>query len=230
VPFIVSVSLPLSATMSSSSSSATKSAPKLKLTYFNGRGRAEITRWIFAEAGVEFEDNRIEGKDWGKLKDSTPYGQLPLLEVDGVTLAQSSAIERYAARVAGVAGKNDLENAKADSIVEALHDAVKNFMAAAFHKDKDEQAKLFTAYWSGDWAKWGAILEKVLKANNEGKGYFVGEGVTFADLHFAVIADNLTGVNKDALKEFPLLAGLHDRVLKRDNIAAWIKKRPTTAF
>jgi glutathione S-transferase len=219
--------------MSSSSSSASttaKATPKLKLTYFAGRGRAEITRWIFAEAGIEFEDNRIEGKDWGKLKDSTPYGQLPLLEVDGVTLAQSSAIERYAARISGLAGKNDIENAKADSIVEALHDAVKNFMTAAFTKDKDEQAKLFTAYWSGDWVKWGGILEKVLKANNEGKGWFVGENPTFADLHFGVIAENLTGANKDAFKDFPLLGALAERVVKRDNIAAWIKKRPTSAF
>jgi glutathione S-transferase len=220
----------MSSSSSSSSSSTAKSTPKLKLTYFAGRGRAEITRWIFAEAGIEFEDNRIEGKDWGKLKDSTPYGQLPLLEVDGVTLAQSSAIERYAARLGGVAGKNDLENAKADSIVEALHDAVKNFMTAAFTKDKDEQAKLFTAYWSGDWVKWGGILEKVLKANNEGKGYFVGDSVTFADLHFGVIAENVVGANKDAFKDFPLLGALAERVQSRDKIAAWIKKRPTTSF
>jgi glutathione S-transferase len=215
---------------SSSSASSSSKQPKLKLTYFAGRGRAEITRWIFAEAGVEFEDNRIEGKDWAKLKDSTPYGQLPLLEVDGVTLAQSSAIERYAARLAGLAGKNDLENAKADSIVEALHDAVKNFMTAAFTKDKDEQAKLFKSYWENDWVKWGAILEKTLKANGDGKGYFVGEGVTFADLHFGVIAENLTGANKDVFKDFPLLGGLADRVTGRDKIAAWIKKRPSSAF
>jgi glutathione S-transferase len=215
---------------SSAASSASKSTPKLKLTYFAGRGRAEITRWIFAEAGIEFEDNRIEGKDWGKLKDTTPYGQLPLLDVDGVILAQSSAIERYAARLGGLAGKNDLENAKADSIVEALHDAVKAFMTAAFTKDKDEQAKLFTAYWSGDWVKWGAILEKVLKSNGEGKGWFVGDGLTFADLHFGVIAENLTGANKDAFKDFPLLGALAERVQSRDKIAAWIKKRPSSAF
>ena len=33
-----------------------------KLTYFNGRGRAELSRLIFAAAGVEFEDERIN--DW----------------------------------------------------------------------------------------------------------------------------------------------------------------------
>ena len=37
-----------------------------KLNYFNGRGRAEISRLIFAAAGVKFEDNRIE--DWPKAK------------------------------------------------------------------------------------------------------------------------------------------------------------------
>ena len=43
-----------------------------KLTYFNGRGRAELARLIFSAAGVSFEDERIS--DWpgtvkaGKLK------------------------------------------------------------------------------------------------------------------------------------------------------------------
>lgn len=36
--------------------------PSYKLTYFNGRGRAELARLIFAAAGVPFEDERIS--DW----------------------------------------------------------------------------------------------------------------------------------------------------------------------
>ena len=39
------------------------------LHYFNGRGRAEISRLIFAHAGVAFNDNRIE--DWPKTKPGT---------------------------------------------------------------------------------------------------------------------------------------------------------------
>ena len=41
-----------------------------KLTYFNGRGRGEIARMLFAAAGKEFEDVRIEFPDWPKLKSS----------------------------------------------------------------------------------------------------------------------------------------------------------------
>lgn len=47
---------------------------KYKLTYFNLRGRAEIPRLIFAVAGQEFEDVRIDGKtDWPSLKSSKFY-------------------------------------------------------------------------------------------------------------------------------------------------------------
>ena len=43
---------------------------KIKLTYFNLRGRAEPSRLILAQAGIEYEDNRIEQADWPKLKPS----------------------------------------------------------------------------------------------------------------------------------------------------------------
>jgi len=43
-----------------------------KLTHFNARGRAELIRMIFAHAGVEFDDVRIERRSaaWAQLKES----------------------------------------------------------------------------------------------------------------------------------------------------------------
>jgi len=48
-----------------------------KLTHFNARGRAEVIRMIFAHAGVDFEDNRVERRSaaWTQLKESQ-YGAL----------------------------------------------------------------------------------------------------------------------------------------------------------
>ena len=35
-----------------------------KLSYFDIRGKSEIIRLIFAQAGVEYEDNRIGQNEW----------------------------------------------------------------------------------------------------------------------------------------------------------------------
>ena len=43
---------------------------KVKLTYFNLRGRAEPARLILAHAGVDFEDCRITSEEWQTLKPS----------------------------------------------------------------------------------------------------------------------------------------------------------------
>lgn len=42
----------------------------IKLTYFNVRGRAEVSRMILAQAGVKYEDERIAREDWPALQPS----------------------------------------------------------------------------------------------------------------------------------------------------------------
>jgi glutathione S-transferase len=45
-------------------------APAYKLTYFNGRGLAETSRYLLKYGGIDFEDVRVEHADWPQLKDS----------------------------------------------------------------------------------------------------------------------------------------------------------------
>lgn len=51
------------------------------------------------------------------------FGQVPVLEVDGKTIAQSMSIARFLARRYKLAGKNELEEAEADMIVGFMEDA-----------------------------------------------------------------------------------------------------------
>ena len=55
---------------------------KLKLIYFNGRGRGEPARLILAQAGVEYEDERIEFEDWPALKSSKMFCTLLYIKND----------------------------------------------------------------------------------------------------------------------------------------------------
>ena len=44
--------------------------PAYTLYYFNGRGRAEICRMVFAAAAVQFMDKRIKFSEWNNFKAS----------------------------------------------------------------------------------------------------------------------------------------------------------------
>lgn len=49
-------------------------------------------------------------------------GQMPVLEVDGQRVHQSIAIERYVAKLVGLAGATDWENLQIDSAVDTVND------------------------------------------------------------------------------------------------------------
>ncbi len=42
--------------------------PQYKLIYFNGRGRGELPRQVFALAGQDFEDYRLKDGEWATFK------------------------------------------------------------------------------------------------------------------------------------------------------------------
>ena len=53
-----------------------------------------------------------------------PGGQLPVLEMEGLQLGQPIAIARFIANRYNLAGKNLVENAKADMIVDCVHEVL----------------------------------------------------------------------------------------------------------
>ena len=76
------------------------SCPSLKLTYFDIHGgRGEPARLALSIGGLSVEDDRVAPSDWPARKPDTPFGALPVLEVDGQTLAQSNAINRYVGKL-----------------------------------------------------------------------------------------------------------------------------------
>ena len=51
-----------------------------------------------------------------------PWGKLPCLEYDGKKIVQSIAMARFVARENKLAGKNNLEAAQADMLVDCMND------------------------------------------------------------------------------------------------------------
>uniref|UniRef100_A0A670IUJ4 glutathione transferase n=1 Tax=Podarcis muralis TaxID=64176 RepID=A0A670IUJ4_PODMU len=100
-------------------------AGKPKLYYFNGRGRMESIRWLLAAAGVEFEEQLIETKEYlEKLKHGGDllFQQVPMVEMDGMKMVQSRAILNYIAAKYNLSGKDVKQRAWIDMYCEGTMD------------------------------------------------------------------------------------------------------------
>jgi len=213
---------------SSSSSAAATTLSKPRLTYFNGRGLGEFCRMVLAAANVDYEDRRVD--DIKDLKSQLNFGQVPLYETpDGLKLNQSGAIARFIAASHGLYGANVSESARIDMIVDGLGDVrAKYFVHRALPADQQDAAK--AKFGTETLIEWLGYFERILSENNHGQGFFVGNKLSLADITFFVVSEAAKTWNADAFKNFPLLAGLCDRVAANANIAAWLKKRPVSAW
>jgi|TARA_B110000285_G_scaffold169422_1_gene189551 glutathione S-transferase len=71
------------------------------LTYFPFFGVAERVRLALWLGDIAFDDVRVPPADWPELKSQAPYGQLPLMSIDGGPyIAQSSAMLQYVGTLA----------------------------------------------------------------------------------------------------------------------------------
>jgi glutathione S-transferase len=204
-----------------------------KLTYFNGRGRAEIIRLVLTAADVPFEDKRLTIEEFAKLKPTLPFKQIPLFEFDGNTLVQSLTIARFLARKYKLAGKTELEQARADLVVDCIEDSLKPVpVFFRFEQDPVKKAELKKKYLEEQLPQFLQQLEALLVSNKGGDGYFVGDELTWADLYLVRMQGSLelqAGV-PTALSATPKLNALFNRVIALPKIAAYRAKLPVTAF
>src|SRR6187549_2390098 len=103
--------------------------PKLKLIYFDFHGgRGEPARLALAMGGIPFEDDRVPPSEWERRKPNTPFGALPVLEVDGQTLAQSNAINRYVGKLTDLYPTDAWQAALCDEVWRRWRTSVPNLL------------------------------------------------------------------------------------------------------
>ncbi|XP_041032431.1 hematopoietic prostaglandin D synthase-like isoform X1 [Carcharodon carcharias] len=150
------------------------------------------------------------------------FQQIPVLKVDNTVLNQSTAIARYLAREAGLVGRNSLEQAQADAIVDTINDFMNLFPWT--EKNPAVKEKIMEDVFAN---KIPLLLDGLSKLLGN-QMWFVGDSVTWADFHWAVCSITLTNLNVDILHNYPKLLALKERVEALPKIAAWIEQRPKT--
>jgi len=204
-----------------------------KLTYYNITGLAEPIRYMFAIAGVAYEDNRIPKDDTtypvlpSEIKDKLPWGQMPLLEVNGKKLSQSSAIGRFIARKFKLAGADDFESAKCDEIVDAIKDFGQEWRPVMSEQDDGKKLEMVKKLKEEKIPKFMGKLNRIIEEN--GGKWLVGANVTWTDLvlaHYVTLLSNRVKI--DLASGFPLLENLIKSVYAIPQVKEWMVKRPQT--
>jgi glutathione S-transferase len=112
----------------------------MQLTYFDTRGgRGQVARLAFEIAGMPFEDNRVVFKEFMAMKESLPFGCVPTLQVDGQTLAQSNAINRYVGRLTKLYPDDPWQAALCDQAMDADEDLNTKLGPSLWMKDEEEK-------------------------------------------------------------------------------------------
>jgi len=199
----------------------------INIIYFGLPGRAEVARLLLTVGKVDFVDERIERDAWAEMKPSVPFGQLPVAEVDGKYLAQSAAIDRYCAKVAGLLPDDPWAAALADQAYFFVDDVMKLFYPSFAIKDPEEKIKARQVIVEGPLKEKFTLLSKLLESRT---GAFVaGDKVSHGDLALFCMLSTLQsgwldGVPKDLLKDYPDLKAYRNSVAALDAVAAFYAK------
>jgi glutathione S-transferase len=196
-----------------------------KLSYFDVRGLAEHIRLMFHYANQPFEDFRIPREEWPNIKPKTPYGRVPVLDIDGQELAESFAIARFLGKKFGLAGKNDLEQALVDAVGDVHKDlwneTLPYFAVCAGFREGDKE-KLSKETLLPALEKFLPIYVKKVK---ESGAFLFGASPTWVDFVVAEYITTLSNFASESLKSYPQMTQFRDRVYALPQLQSYLKSR-----
>ena len=195
--------------------------------------RAEVGRVTLFIGDVEFEDLRIDreeflrAKESGKLDDGTvmPFHQMPVLVVDGTSIAQTGGIARFCGKLSGLYPTDDhLKAAQIDQFIDFATDL--NTMVSSTNQIQDEDQKLATRLElaNGPLKRKLGMLERLIQ---EGSDWIVSTSISIADIAIWRVlgwftSGLLDGMPKNLLSDFPKIRHACLAVDKHPKVQEWI--------
>ena len=174
----------------------------IRLIYFDAPfWRAETSRIALHLGEVSFKDERVSRDGFRELKTSgkLPYGQLPILQVDGAVIAQSLAIARFCGRVSGLYPiENAVHAARVDEILDTAAQITELLHPSMREKDMDKRAVMRQELATETMPRWLRFLENRLQSNEE-TNYFLDRQLTIADLAIWRLAGWISGGHLDGI-------------------------------
>ena len=176
---------------------------------------------------IPFEDHRFAGAEFAEVRKSTPFGQVPVLTVDGVQVTQCDAITRYAGKLAGLYPADPFQALLCDEVMYVVEEANVKF-GPTFRMSGEEQKAARLALVNESMPIYLGWLQAQLLAH--GGEYFADHRLTVADLKVFVDVRTLNSgrfdhVPADLVAKFaPELNAHMQRIAGTPAIAAYYAK------
>ena len=208
---------------------------ELKIIYFNFPfWRAEVARIPLYISNTKFEDKRITSEEFsyikenGKMTDGTiiPFSQLPVLVIDGQSIAQTGAIARICGKISGFYPDSLVEAGKVDQIIDTATDINILMRPSMREQDPDKKKLMRLELSKNDLPKYFGYLENLLQDENI---WFAENRMTIADiaiwrlmgwLKSGVIDD----IPQDITDDFNKLNRVYNEVNNNTDIKRWVSE------
>mmetsp|Transcript_26365 Transcript_26365/g.39944 ORF Transcript_26365/g.39944 Transcript_26365/m.39944 type:complete len:225 (+) Transcript_26365:128-802(+) len=194
--------------------------------------RGECIRMALFFGEISFDDERhnnpVELFKAGKL----PFGEMPILEIDGKILSQTHSIANYVSHLAGLQPKNPWLIAKVDEcicgcedITLTLHDLM-TLVANAGGRGVHKLTQKFIDPEDGKLHMFMKSLEAIVEENGM-CGHAIGDSMTIADFAIWLLLNSLEkppfdNLGTEWIKErFPGLQGVMMTVEAEPKVIEW---------
>nr|QGA31149.1 glutathione transferase sigma 1 [Pardosa pseudoannulata] len=200
--------------------------PQYKIIDYTFTTAAELARAILEYAGVPYEDVRYDKDKAGDAEKASPFGTLPVLEVDGRAIAQHQSICRYLARQHGLAGKDEIEFALCDLVMDGLWHMFAKIRRAQIHQlSKEERIAIIKTMIAEDVPPYLDGFEKILKERKSEGDYLVGKEVTWCDIGLTLALAALKYRHGLNLETHPQIVGYLAKMMDLPQLAEFLAKR-----
>ena len=194
--------------------------------------RAEVARITLFIADIKFDDFRINSEEFsylqenGKLKDGTliPFGQLPVLVINGQSIAQTGGIARICGKLSGMYPEDIIEAGEVDQIIDTVTDINELLNPSMRGNDPIKKGAMRVELTNHDLPKYFGYLEYILNAKNS--HWFVGDKMSIADIAVWgllgwIASGVLDDIPPEILNPFERLKKLYQEVSKTPRVREW---------
>lgn len=181
---------------------------KMKIIYFEARGRAEPARLMLELRGVPYDYEAVPVEMWmgpeGKARalERTPFGQLPILEDGDFRLCQARAINQYIARKLGLYGETIEESARIDEVYETAAELMLEM--AMLHWDKEFHQKR-AGHRETSRAKLTQLQAYFARVRADAEHWVLPGRYTLADAAMAFTLETVLPIHPGLVEELPEL-------------------------